>query len=83
MFYTGISRVYDFTTATGNPVFVHHITNREQVQENAQQYVLHFCSIERALNQSTLFSHAYTNSHEAIVQDILRTHLKSKKNFFF
>ena len=79
----GLSRIYDFTTATGNPVFVHHITNREQVQENAQQYVLHFCSIERAINQSTLFSHAYTNSHEAIVQDILRTHLKSKKNFFF
>ena len=79
----GISRVYDFTTATGNPVFVHHISNREQVQENAQVYVLHFCSMERAINQSTLFSHAYTNSHEAIVQDILRTHLKSKKNFFF
>ena len=79
----GISRVYDFTTATGNPVFVHHISNRQEVQENAQTYVLHFCSMERAINQSTLFSHAYTNSHEAIVQDILRTHLKSKKNFFF
>ena len=45
--------------------------------------MLHFCSIEKAINQSTVFSHAYTNSHEAIVQDILRTHLKSKKNFFF
>ena len=79
----GIDRVYDFTTKTGNPVFVHHIGNRQQVEENAQIYVLHFCSIEKAINQSTVFSHAYTNSHEAIVQDILRTHLKSKKNFFF
>ena len=79
----GLDRIYDFTTATGSPVFVHHITNREQIADNVQQYVLHFCSMERAMNQSTLFSHAYTNSHEAIVQDILRTHLKSKKNFFF
>lgn len=79
----GLDRIYDFTTATGSPVFVHNITSREQIGDNVQQYVLHFCSIERAMNQSTLFSHAYTNSHEAIVQDILRTHLKSKKNFFF
>ena len=43
----GLDRIYDFTTATGNPVFVHHISDREQVQENAQQYVLHFCSMER------------------------------------
>ena len=26
-----LSRIYDFTTATGSPVFVHHITNREQI----------------------------------------------------
>ena len=80
----GISRIYDFTTATGNPVFVHHITNREQSSRECSTIcsTLLF-SIERAINQSTLFSHAYTNSHEAIVQDILRTHLKSKKNFFF
>ena len=79
----GLSRVYDFSVKTGNPVFVYKVSNREELNQSTQAYVLEFCSIERIKNESRLFSKSYHDSHEAIVRDILRNQLKSKKTFIF
>lgn len=79
----GVSKFYDFTVESGEPVFVHKIEKQEELSANTKGFILHFCSMERVRNQSRLFSRAYHNNHELIVQDILRTQLQSKKTFIF
>ena len=48
----GLSRVYDFSVKTGNPVFVYKVSDREELNQSTQVYVLEFCSIERIKNES-------------------------------
>tara|TARA_Y100000004_G_scaffold197386_1_gene271712 strand:- start:393 stop:1835 length:1443 start_codon:yes stop_codon:yes gene_type:complete len=79
----GFDRHYDFTTATGTPLFIYKVSKRIQISENAQGYMLSFTSMERIKSETRLISRSYNDNFENIVNDILRRDLDSKKSFFY
>ena len=41
-----IDNNYDFTIETGHPQHIYSITDRKELSQNSQAYILHFCSQE-------------------------------------
>ena len=51
--------VVDATETTGHPFHIYKLTDRAQVEEGVETYVLHFCSREMIRNLRTRESRAY------------------------
>jgi len=51
--------VIDATETTGNPYHVYKISDRQEMKEGVESYVLHFCSREYFRNMRTKVSKAY------------------------
>ena len=75
----------DFTEATGNPMHVYKLTNKEQPNDTTQVYTLHFCSREFLRNMRTKVSKSYTGRMDEAVNSIFKDpeYLASKKKLFF
>jgi hypothetical protein len=75
----------DFTEATGNPMHVYKLTNKEQPNDTTQTYTLHFCSREFLRNMRTKVSKSYTGRMDEAVNSIFKDseYLDSKKKLFF
>ena len=75
----------DFTEATGNPMHVYKLTNKEQPNDTTQVYTLHFCSREFLRNMRTKVSKSYTGRMDEAVNSIFKDseYLDSKKKLFF
>ena len=76
----GTSRGYDFTSVTGHPMFIYKISNRTPLTPRSQIYVLHFCSRELIDNEMIRINKTYEGPVDAMVVDMMRTDLDSKKN---
>ena len=74
---------YNFTIETGHPQYIYSVTNRKQLSQNSQVYIIHFCSQEMIRNKTTFVSRAVNNDFEQIVSDLLHNDLESKKPLFF
>ena len=74
---------FDFTSESGHPMFVYNITNIISPNPGVKIYTLEFCSREEIRNSQRKIGRAFTGSVDAIVLNILRSDLKSKKNLFF
>ena len=75
----------DFTEATGNPMHVYKLTNKEQPNDTTQTYTLHFCSREFLRNMRTKVSKSYNGRMDEAVNSIFKDpeFLDSKKKLFF
>ena len=75
----------DFTEATGNPMHVYKLTNKEQPNDTTQTYTLHFCSKEFLRNMRTKVSKSYSGRMDEAVNSIFKDpeYLASKKKLFF
>ena len=62
--------VIDASTETGHPMHIYKMTDKKQVKENVQRYVLHFCSREMLRSIRTRVVTAITGPIDEIVQDI-------------
>ena len=60
----------DASTETGHPMHIYKMTDKKQVKENVQRYVLHFCSREMLRSIRTRVVTAITGPIDEIVQDI-------------
>lgn len=74
---------FDFTSESGHPMFVYKIMNIISPNPGVKIYTLEFCSREEIRNSQRKISRAFTGKVDTIVQNILRSDLKSKKNYVF
>jgi len=84
-FTPSLSKGYDFTSKSGNPMYVYKIQNRTDISPRAQTYLLHFCSKEMMTNELVVVSNAQTESYSNMVANITRNEdfLASVKDFYF
>jgi hypothetical protein len=84
-FTPSLSKGYDFTSKSGNPMYVYKIQNRTDISPRAQTYLLHFCSKEMMTNELVVVSNAQTESYSNMVANITRNEdfLGSVKDFYF
>jgi len=71
---------YDFGADKGHPMFVYSLTNRKQINPNAQVYQLKFISLEGIRDHQTRVSQAFSGNIEQMIADISYNYLKTKKN---
>ena len=57
-FTPSLSKGYDFTSKTGNPMYIYKIENRTNIAPRAQAYLLHFCSKEMMTNELVVVRNA-------------------------
>ena len=84
-FTPSLSKGYDFTSKTGNPMYVYKIQNRTDISPRAQTYLLHFCSKEMMTNELVVVRNAQTGTYSDMVANITRNEdfLGSVKDFYF
>ena len=84
-FTPSLSKGYDFTVKTGNPMYVYKIQNRTGISPRAQTYLLHFCSKEMMTNELVVVRNAQTQTYSNMVANITRNEdfLASVKDFYF
>jgi hypothetical protein len=75
----------DFTEKGGHPLHVYKITNREQLNDTTQTYVIHFASREFVRNLRTKVSESFTGRMDQMVNKIFARpeYLDSKKKLYF
>ncbi len=75
----------DCSAETGHPMHIYKLTDKGQIRDGEQAYVLHFCSREFLRNLRTKVSKAYEGPIEEIVNSILadKNYLDSKKALRF
>ena len=75
----------DFTEATGNPMHIYKLSNKEQLNDSTQSYTLHFCSREFLRNMRTKVSESFDGRMDEAVYSIFKRpeYLDSKKKLFF
>ena len=76
----GTDKGFDFSVATGHPMFVYALQNRTGANPRSQLYTLKFISIEAIRNHQTRVSQAFTGNIDQMVTDICYNHLKTKKD---
>lgn len=81
-FTPGTSRAYDFTAATGQPMHVYKISNRQGINPRVQMYVLHFTSKEMIQNEQNKVKRAFEDTIDNMVLSIIRNELNSDKTLF-
>jgi len=85
-FYTpSLSKGYDFTMKTGNPLYVYKIQNRQAVGPKSQMYLLHFCSKEMIQNELVVVKNAMTDTFSNMAARIIKEQntLSSAKDLYF
>ena len=78
-----IDNNYDFTIETGHPQHIYSITDRKELSQNSQAYILHFCSQEAIKNKTNFISETIHTEHEHMVAKMLNIHMQSKKPLLF
>ena len=75
----------DCSDETGHPMHIYKLTDKQQVNDGMQIYVLHFCSREFLRNLRTKVSKAYTGTLDQMVNSIMNDKelLDTRKNLFF
>ena len=76
----GTDKGFDFSVATGHPMFVYALQNRTGANPRSQLYTLKFISIEAIRNHQTRVSQAFTGNIDQMVTDICYNYLKTKKD---
>ena len=71
---------FDFSVATGHPMFVYALKNRSGANPRSQIYTLKFISIEAIRNHQTRVSQAFTGNIDQMITDICYNYLKTKKD---
>jgi len=85
-FYTpSLSKGYDFTIKTGNPMYVYKIQSRLAISPRSQMYILNFCSKEMLDNELIACNGVNTDTYSQMVANIVKQpeFLNSKKSFLF
>jgi len=75
----------DCSERTGHPMHIYKLTNKQQVNEGTQTYVLHFCSREFLRNIRTKVSETFSGKIDEMVYKILgdENYLDSKRTLFY
>jgi len=76
----GTDKGFDFSVATGHPMFVYALNNRTGANPRSQIYTLKFISMEAIRNHQTRVSQAFTGNIDQMVTDICYNYLKTKKD---
>jgi hypothetical protein len=76
----GTDKGFDFSVATGHPMFVYALQNRSGANPRSQIYTLKFISVEAIRNHQTRVSQAFTGNIDQMVTDICYNYLKTKKD---
>ena len=76
----GTDKGFDFSVATGHPMFVYALKNRSGANPRSQLYTLKFISIEAIRNHQTRVSQAFTGNIDQMITDICYNYLKTKKD---
>ena len=76
----GVGKGYDFSAATGHPMYIYKITGRQPTTPRSQLYMLHFCSKEMLDNETIRVNKSMTGTIDQMIVDIVRNDLQSKKN---
>ena len=79
LFTPGTSRAFDFTSATGHPMKIYKISNRQGLNPRTQIYVLNFASKEMITNEQVRVRTANENTIDNTVLSVVRNNLKSDK----
>ena len=79
------SHLIDCSERTGHPMHIYKLTNKQQVNEGTQTYVLHFCSREFLRNLRTKVSETFSGKIDEMVYKILgdENYLDSKRTLFY
>ena len=79
------SHIVDCSERTGHPMHIYKVTDRKQINEGTQAYVLHFCSREFLRNLRTRVSESFSGRIDQMVYKILGDpdYLDSRKRLFF
>ena len=79
------SNTLDFTEKGGHPLHIYKITDREQLNDSTQSYVIHFASREFVRNLRTKVSESFTGRMDQMVNKIFARpeYLDSKKKLYF
>ena len=79
------SNTLDFTEKGGHPLHIYKITDREQLNDSTQSYVIHFASREFVRNLRTKVSESFTGRMDQMVNKIFSKpeYLDSKKKMYF
>ena len=79
------SHIVDCSERTGHPMHIYKVTDRKQISEGTQAYVLHFCSREFLRNLRTRVSESFSGRIDQMVYKILGDpdYLDSRKRLFF
>ena len=79
------AHVVDCSERTGHPMHVYKVSDRRQLNEGTQSYVLHFCSRELLRNLRTRVSESLSGRIDQMVYKILGDpdYLDSRKQLFF
>jgi hypothetical protein len=79
------AHVVDCSERTGHPMHVYKVSDRRQLNEGTQSYVLHFCSRELLRNLRTRVSESFSGRIDQMVYKILGDpdYLDSRKRLFF
>jgi len=79
------SHLIDCSERTGHPMHIYKLTNKQQVNEGTQTYVLHFCSREFLRNIRTKVSETFSGKIDEMVYKILgdENYLDSKRTLFY
>jgi hypothetical protein len=76
----GTDKGFDFSVATGHPMFVYALKNRSGANPRSQIYTLKFISLEAIRNHQTRVSQAFTGNIDQMITDICYNYLKTKKD---
>ena len=76
----GTDKGFDFSVATGHPMFVYALKNRSGANPRSQIYTLKFISLEAIRNHQTRISQAFTGNIDQMITDICYNYLKTKKD---
>tara|TARA_Y100000310_G_scaffold287242_1_gene311996 strand:+ start:270 stop:1772 length:1503 start_codon:yes stop_codon:yes gene_type:complete len=74
----------DASAKTGHPFHIYSLTNRKEVSEGTQKYILHFCSREMLRSVRTRVSQAYTGPLHQTAAKIFtdQEYLDSRKKLY-
>ncbi len=78
----GTTKGFDFSVATGHPMFVYALENRQEVNPRFQVYSLKFCSLETLKNNQIRVSSAFATSIDEMVMRVCKEQLETKKDVF-
>ena len=79
------AHIVDCSVATGHPMHIYKLTDKQQLSDGTQVYTLHFCSREFLRNIRTKVSEAFEGTIDQMVYKILgdENYLDSRKTLYY